>query len=54
MTWDDLAALGIVAVAAAWLVRYFVRRIRGVRHGQPAQRSKPIQITFPDKREPRD
>jgi len=51
---DDLIALGIVAVAAAWLVRYFVRRVRNVTRSHEAQSSKPVQITFPDKDEHSD
>ena len=51
MQLDEILALGIVAVAAAWLARYFVRRVQSVTrsHGTPS--SKPVQITFPDKDE---
>jgi len=51
---DDLLALGIVFAAAAWLVRYFVRRVRSVTRSHDATSSKLAQITFPDKDEPED
>jgi hypothetical protein len=46
MTIDELVALGVVAVAAAWLIRYFVRRIRSVAGGRSAPPPKLVQITF--------
>ena len=51
---DDLLALGIVLAAAAWLVRYFVRRFRSVTRSHEARSSKLVQITFPEKKTPPD
>lgn len=50
---DDLVALGIVLAAAAWLARYFVRRIRRLTRSQETPSSKLMQITIQeeDKRE---
>ena len=50
----DLLALGIVFVAAAWLVRHFVRRVRSVTRKHEVPASKLVQITFPDKDEHTD
>jgi hypothetical protein len=51
---DDVLALGLVLAAAAWLVRYFVRRIQSVTRSQETPSSKLVQITFPDKDEHQD
>ena len=51
---DDLVALGIVLAAAAWLVRYFVRRFRSVTRSHEARAAKPVQITFPDRDNPEE
>ncbi len=51
MQLDELLALGIVAVAAAWLVRHFVHRLQSVTRSHESPSSKLVQITFPDKDE---
>jgi len=51
ITLDEMVALGAVLVAAAWLIRYFVRRIRSVTSSSAAPPAKLVQITLPRKDE---